>query len=45
VRGQNKIGSIGMPLPDVEARIVDAEDGTRDMPTGEVGELLLRAPQ
>ena len=45
VRGENKIGSIGMPLPDVEARIVDAEDGTRDMPTGEVGELLLRAPQ
>jgi long-chain acyl-CoA synthetase len=45
VRGENKIGSIGMPLPDVEARIVDAEDSTRDMPTGEVGELLLRAPQ
>ena len=45
VRGENKIGSIGMPLPDIEARIVDAEDGTRDMPTGEVGELLLRAPQ
>jgi long-chain acyl-CoA synthetase len=45
VRGQNKIGSIGMPLPDVDARIVDAEDGRREMPAGEVGELLLRAPQ
>ena len=45
VRGKNKIGSIGMPLPDVEARIVDAEDGRREMPSGEVGELLLRAPQ
>jgi long-chain acyl-CoA synthetase len=34
-----------MPLPDVDARIVDAEDGTRELNTGEVGELLLRAPQ
>jgi long-chain acyl-CoA synthetase len=45
VRGENKIGSIGMPLPDVEVRIVDAETGQQDMSTGEVGELLLRAPQ
>ena len=29
VRGKNKIGSIGMPLPDVEVRIVDAETGGR----------------
>jgi long-chain acyl-CoA synthetase len=45
VKGESKVGSIGMPLPDVEARIVDAEDGSRDVATGEVGELLLRAPQ
>ena len=45
VRGTNKIGSIGMPIPDVQVRIVDAEDGTAPMPTGEVGELILRAPQ
>ncbi|HKE85113.1 MAG TPA: long-chain fatty acid--CoA ligase [Vicinamibacterales bacterium] len=45
VRGASKIGSIGIPLPDVEIRIVDAGDGTRELPTGEVGELLLRAPQ
>jgi long-chain acyl-CoA synthetase len=45
VRGESKIGSIGMPLPDIEARIVDSEDGSRDLATGEVGELLLRAPQ
>ena len=45
VRGESKIGSIGMPLPDVEARIVEAEDASRDLATGEVGELLLRAPQ
>jgi long-chain acyl-CoA synthetase len=45
VKGTNKIGSIGMPLPDVEVRIVDAEDGNHDMPFGEVGELIMRAPQ
>jgi long-chain acyl-CoA synthetase len=45
VQGTNKTGSIGMPLPDVDVRIVDAEDGDRDMPSGQVGELLLRAPQ
>jgi long-chain acyl-CoA synthetase len=45
VRGTNKIGSIGVPIPDVEVRIVDAEEGTAPMPTGEVGELILRAPQ
>jgi long-chain acyl-CoA synthetase len=45
VRGPNKIGSIGLPLPDVEVRIVDTEHGTREMAAGEVGELILRAPQ
>ena len=45
VKGTQKIGSIGLPLPDVEVRIVDAEDGVREMPTGEIGELILRAPQ
>jgi long-chain acyl-CoA synthetase len=45
VQGPNKIGSIGLPLPDVEVRIVDADEGERDLPVGEVGELILRAPQ
>ncbi len=45
VKGTNKIGSIGLPLPDVEVRIVEAEKGDRDMGPGEVGELILRAPQ
>jgi long-chain acyl-CoA synthetase len=45
VKGQNKIGSIGVPLPDVEVKIVDAETGESEMPTGEVGEMILRAPQ
>jgi long-chain acyl-CoA synthetase len=45
VQGPNKIGSIGMPLPDVDVRIVDADDGEREMAAGEVGEMILRAPQ
>ena len=45
VKGTNKIGSIGLPLPDVDVAIVDAEHGTSDIPTGEVGELIMRAPQ
>ena len=45
VRGENKIGSIGMPLPDVEVKIVDSDAGERELPTSEVGELILRAPQ
>jgi long-chain acyl-CoA synthetase len=44
VEGPNKIGSVGMPLPDVEVRIVDPEDGAR-LPAGEVGEVLIKAPQ
>ncbi len=44
VEGPNKIGSVGMPLPDVEVRIVDPEGGVR-LPAGEVGEVLIRAPQ
>jgi long-chain acyl-CoA synthetase len=43
--GKNKTGSIGMPLPDVEARIVDLEDGEKVLPSGEVGELIVRGPQ
>jgi len=45
VRGEKKTGSIGMPLPDVHIRIVDSEDGATPMPTGEVGEIVISAPQ
>lgn len=43
--GPGKAGSIGLPLPDVEMCIVDAESGETPLPPGEVGELLVRAPQ
>ncbi|WP_310820893.1 AMP-binding protein [Stratiformator vulcanicus] len=38
-------GTIGLPLPDTDARIVDAETGKRNLPVGEVGELIVRGPQ
>ena len=43
--GQRKVGSIGIPIPDTEARIVDLNDPTREMPVGETGELVVRGPQ
>jgi long-chain acyl-CoA synthetase len=42
--GLNVEGSIGLPLPDVEAKIVDIDTGTKDLPIGEAGELILRSP-
>ncbi len=43
--GRQKIGSIGLPFPDTDARIVDMEVGTVPLPPGKVGELILRGPQ
>lgn len=38
-------GSIGVPLPDTEAKVMDMETGEREVPTGEIGELVVRGPQ
>ncbi len=38
-------GSIGVPLPDTEARIMDIETGERECPVGEIGELAVKGPQ
>ena len=40
-----KIGSIGLPLPDTDMKIVDLEQGTRELPLGEAGELCICGPQ
>jgi len=45
INGLYKPGAIGVPLPDVEVRIVDAEMGGESLNAGEVGEILMRAPQ
>jgi len=45
VKGPNKLGSVGMPLPDVHVRIYDADEGTRILPPTELGEIAISAPQ
>ncbi|QPC80953.1 AMP-binding protein [Phototrophicus methaneseepsis] len=41
---ENRIGSIGLPLPDMEMRIVSLDDGVSEVPVGEIGELLMYGP-
>jgi long-chain acyl-CoA synthetase len=45
VTGLRKPGSIGLAMPDTDCKIVDVETGTRELPPGESGELILRGPQ
>lgn len=45
LKGENKSGSIGLPLPDVDCRVVDLETGDYEVGVGEIGELTLRGPQ
>lgn len=43
--GRRKKGTIGLPLPDTEAKVMDVESGTRELPMDEAGELVIRGPQ
>lgn len=43
--GENRTGSIGLPLSDVDCKIVSLDDGKTPLPIGEIGELLLSGPQ
>jgi len=45
LEGENRIGSIGLPLPDVDARIISLDDEVTVLPPGEIGELVLQGPQ
>jgi long-chain acyl-CoA synthetase len=44
VNGENRPGSIGLPLPNVECKIVDPTDGDKEMPVNEQGELVIKSP-
>jgi long-chain acyl-CoA synthetase len=44
-QGERRAGSIGLPVPNTDQRVVDVETGTRVLPAGEVGELDVRGPQ
>lgn len=45
LNGLRKVGSIGIPLPSTEARIVDLNDRNRPVAVGQIGELAVRGPQ
>lgn len=45
LEGENKTGSIGMPLPDVEVKIISLDDGETELPQGEIGEIVMHGPQ
>ena len=42
---RRRMGSIGLPVPDTDMRIVDVEHGTREVPLGEAGEICISGPQ
>jgi long-chain acyl-CoA synthetase len=44
-KGKRKPGSVGIALPSTDARIMDLESGTRELPAGEPGELVVKGPQ
>lgn len=43
--GTRKLGSVGLPLPDIFVRIVDADNSEKELANGEVGEIIMRGPQ
>jgi long-chain acyl-CoA synthetase len=45
IYGKRKAGTIGMPLPDTQARVAEPENPSRTLPPGKPGELALRGPQ
>jgi long-chain acyl-CoA synthetase len=44
-RGKTKLGSVGIPVPETDCRIVDLDTGTRELNPGEKGEILIKGPQ
>jgi len=44
VLGLKKVGSIGVPFPDNDVRLVDIDKGVEDVPQGEPGEIIMKGP-
>ncbi len=44
ILGLKKTGSIGIPIPDNDVRLVDLEEGIHDVPRGEPGEIIMKGP-
>jgi len=45
ILGVNKEGSIGLPLPNVDCKVVDLDSGWSEVDVGEIGELIIKGPQ
>jgi long-chain acyl-CoA synthetase len=45
LHGVRKAGSIGIPLPSTEARVVALQERSQEVAVGEIGELAVRGPQ
>lgn len=45
IYGENRIGTIGLPMPDTDVKLMDIEGGTKEVPIGEPGELCVQGPQ
>jgi long-chain acyl-CoA synthetase len=45
ISGKRKFGTIGLPIPDTDCRIVDLDDPEKEMARGEPGELAIAGPQ
>lgn len=45
VFGENRIGTIGVPMPDTDVKLFDIESGTQEVPVGQPGELCVKGPQ
>ena len=44
VLGLKKVGSIGIPFPDNDVRLVEIQEGKQDVPKGEPGEIIMKGP-
>ncbi len=45
INGENRTGSIGLPISDMDVRIVSLDDGVTEVPIGEIGEIIMAGPQ
>jgi len=43
--GENRIGTIGVPIPDTDVKLFDVETGDKEVAVGEAGELCVKGPQ
>ena len=45
IEGERRVGTIGLPFPNTDQRVIDLETGTRTLGANEAGELCVRGPQ